>query len=72
MSQSNLIEALKSRREMLDLTQETLSILSGVALRTIRLLESGKGNPTLLTVTKLADVMGMRVGLQIKTMNETE
>ncbi|MCU0340193.1 MAG: HipA domain-containing protein [Spirosomaceae bacterium] len=39
-----LIHTLKARREMLQVTQETLAELSGVALRTVKQLESGKGN----------------------------
>ena len=51
------------------MTQETLADISGVGLRTLKQLESGKGNPTLETLTKLADALGMEVHLQIKTAN---
>lgn len=51
---------------MLQVTQETLAELSGVGLRTLKELESGKGNPTLETLQKLADVLGMEVTLQVK------
>jgi DNA-binding XRE family transcriptional regulator len=61
-----LIHTLKARREMLQVTQETLAELSGVALRTVKQLESGKGNPTLQTLQKLTDVLGMEVCIQIK------
>ena len=53
---------------MLQVTQEALAELSGVGLRTLKQFESGKGNPTLLTVQKLADVLGMEVCLQLKNM----
>jgi transcriptional regulator with XRE-family HTH domain len=49
-------------------TQETLSELSGVGLRTLKQFESGKGNPTLLTLAKLADVLGLELSLQPKNM----
>ncbi|HZK93325.1 MAG TPA: helix-turn-helix transcriptional regulator [Prolixibacteraceae bacterium] len=62
----NLIQTIKQRREMMRVTQETLAELSGVGLRTLKQFESGKGNPTLLTIHKLADVLGMEVCLQIK------
>ena len=61
-----LIKTIKARRQMLQVTQETLAELSGVGLRTLKQFESGKGNPTLLTVQKLADVLGMEVFLQLK------
>jgi transcriptional regulator with XRE-family HTH domain len=61
-----IIQTIKKRREMLQVTQETLAELSGVGLRTLKQLESGKGNPTLKTLQKLTDVMGMEVCLQVK------
>ncbi len=53
---------------MLKVTQETLAELSGVGLRTLKQFESGKGNPTLLTLQKLADVLGMEICLQVRKM----
>jgi transcriptional regulator with XRE-family HTH domain len=47
-------------------TQETLALLTGVSLRTIKQLEAGKGNPTLETIQKLADVLGLELQLEIK------
>ena len=57
---------------MLKVTQELLAELSGVGLRTLKQLESGKGNPTLLTMQKLADVLGLEMSLQVKKLNETK
>jgi len=67
-----LIQTIKERREMMRVTQETLAELSGVGLRTLKQFESGKGNPTLLTIQKLADVLGMEVCLQIKKPQENK
>ncbi len=63
---TNLIVSIKERREMLQVTQEMLADLSGVGLRTLKQFESGKGNPTLETLSKLADAMGMELTFQIK------
>jgi len=65
----SIIKQLKNRREELQVTQETLADISGVGLRTLKQFERGKGNPTLETLTKLADALGMEVHLQIKTAN---
>lgn len=65
---NEIIQTIKERREMMQVTQETLAELSGVGLRTLKQLESGKGNPTLETLQKLADVLGMEVCLQVKKM----
>ncbi|MHA4741983.1 helix-turn-helix domain-containing protein [Dyadobacter sp. MSC1_007] len=61
---------IKERRKLLNITQETLAEMSGVGLRTLKELESGKGNPTIITLEKVADVLGMQLLLQIKSMNQ--
>jgi transcriptional regulator with XRE-family HTH domain len=66
MHHKELIKALKERRDVMRVTQETLAELSGVGLRTLKQFESGKGNPTLITLQKLADVLGMEVCLKLK------
>jgi transcriptional regulator with XRE-family HTH domain len=62
---------MKERREMLKVTQETLAEISGVGLRTLKRFESGKGNPSILTLQKLADVLGMEVCLRLKNYQVT-
>ena len=61
-----IIISIKERREVLKVTQDRLAELSGVGLRTLKQFESGKGNPTLVTLQKLADVLGMEVCLKLK------
>jgi transcriptional regulator with XRE-family HTH domain len=51
---------------MLNVTQEALAELSGVGLRTLKQLETGKGNPTIGTIQKLLDILGMELLLQVK------
>ncbi len=63
----NLINTIKKRRENLKVNQENLAKLSGVGLRTLKQFESGKGNPTLQTIQKIADVLGLEVCLKVKT-----
>ena len=72
MHQEDLIKKLKERREMLKVTQETLAELSSVGLRTLKQIESNKGNPTLLTLKKLSDVLGLEINLQVKKLNESK
>ena len=66
MHLKELIETLKKRRELLGVTQEHLAELSGVGLRTLKALESGKSNPTYETISKLAEVLGMELKLEVK------
>ena len=63
----SIIKQLKARREALQVTQVMLAELSGVSLRALKQFESGKGNPTLETLSKLANALGMEVSLQVKT-----
>lgn len=65
---SGLIKTVKERREALQVTQETLAELSGIGLRTLKQFESGKGNPKLSTIQKLADVLGMELCLKLKNI----
>ncbi|MFN5888834.1 MAG: helix-turn-helix domain-containing protein [Bacteroidota bacterium] len=67
---SDLVSTIKKRRETLQVTQETLAELSGIGLRTLKQFESGKGNPTLSTLHKIADVLGMEVCLKIKNTSQ--
>jgi transcriptional regulator with XRE-family HTH domain len=69
---TELIKTIKERREALQVTQEGLAELSGVGLRTLKQFESGKGNPTLLTLQKISDVLGMEVCLKIKNITPTK
>ncbi|MFZ4649014.1 MAG: helix-turn-helix domain-containing protein [Patescibacteria group bacterium] len=69
---TELIKTIKERRESLQVTQEQLAELSGVGLRTLKQFESGKGNPTLSTLHKISDVMGMEICLKIKNVTHTK
>jgi transcriptional regulator with XRE-family HTH domain len=72
MHLSELVKTIKERREALQVTQEGLADLSRVGLRTLKQFESGKGNPTLSTLHKIADVLGMEVCLKIKNLTHTK
>ena len=65
-----LIKTIKERRQMLQVTQETVADLSGVGIRTLKQFESGKGNPTLHTLQKLADVLGLEISLKLKNRSD--
>jgi y4mF family transcriptional regulator len=57
---------IRQRRELLGLLQPQLAVLSGISTRTIQLVEQGKGNPSLDTLTRLADPLGLRLDLVLK------
>jgi len=66
MHNKEIVEILKERRNMMQVTQETLAEISGVGLRTLKEFERGKGNPTLQTLQKLAYALGLEFCLQVK------
>ncbi|MCT4603636.1 MAG: helix-turn-helix domain-containing protein [Marinifilum sp.] len=66
MHLDRLICLIKERRQQMQVSQEMLSEISGVALRTVKQFESGKGNPTLKTLMKLTDALGLEITLQVK------
>lgn len=69
---TELINTIKERRVDLQVTQERLAEISGVGLRTLKQFESGKGNPTLSTLQKIAGVLGMEVCLKVKNITPTK
>ena len=66
---NTILKQVKSRRKDLQVTQAMLADLSGVSLRALKQFESGKGNPTLETLSKIAKALGMELNLQVKPPN---
>ena len=57
---------IKERRVLLGISQQDLSDYSGVGISTVKDLERGVGNPSLQTLQKILDVVGMEMVLQVK------
>ena len=66
MALINLAKTIKQRRDILKITQEQLAEMAEVGLRTLKNIENGKGNPTVSTINKLVNVLGMELKLEIK------
>ncbi|HMF70467.1 MAG TPA: helix-turn-helix domain-containing protein, partial [Flavitalea sp.] len=62
-------EIIRKRRELLSLVQPELSSISGVSTRTIQLVEMGKANPSLETLIKITDPLGLTLKLELKDIN---
>ena len=61
---------VQKRRVLLELKQEDVAEMTGITPKTIYLLEQGKGNPSLDTMQKVLDVLGLEMILQIKKLDE--
>ena len=59
-------EVMKLQRMALGITQQDLADMSEIAISTIKKIESGKGNPSLSTVEKIMDILGMEVKYEIR------
>jgi len=59
-------KSIKNRREILAITQRDLAELSGMGLRTLKAIENGKSNPTLETLNKIMEVLGMELSIDVR------
>ena len=57
---------IKERRALLGISQQDLSDYSGVGISTVKDLERGVGNPSIDTLNKILDVVGLEMILQVK------
>ena len=61
---------IKERRALLGLTQQDLSDYTGLSVRIIKSIESDKGNPSLNTLEKIAEILGLEIVMRVKIINE--
>ncbi len=67
MTNEEIVQSIKSRKDVLAVNQEYLAELTGVGIATLKRFESGKGNITLKNLQKIADVLGLEIKLELKT-----
>lgn len=63
-------DIIKERRVVLGLTQQDLSDYTGLSTRYINSVENGKGNPSMKTLEKIADILGLEIVIKVKMINE--
>ena len=62
----SLAEVIKSRRKTLAISQQDLAEMAGVGLATIKDIERGKGNPSMGTVSRIMEVLGMEISFVVR------
>lgn len=62
----NIGLVIKERRALLGISQQDLADYSGVGISTIKDFERGVGNPSLQTLQKILEVVGLEMVLQVK------
>jgi DNA-binding XRE family transcriptional regulator len=61
---------IQERRLKFALKQEDVSEMIGISTKTIQNIENGKANPSLSTLQKLSEILGLALIIQIKTAIE--
>ena len=61
MNIGEISDYIVRRRKTLKISQRELAELSGISLHSLSNLESGKGNPTLESLLKVADTLGVTI-----------
>ncbi len=62
----SLSEVIKKRRKTLAISQQDLAEMAGIGLATIKDIERGKGNPSMATVSKIMEVLGMEIEFKVR------
>ena len=62
----DLRDVIGTRRKVLGISQQDLAEMSGVSLPTIKDIERGVANPSLSTISKLLDVLGLEIQYHVR------
>ena len=65
------LNVLRVRRER-NLSQEELSFRSGLTRAYLSGLEAGRRNPTIVSLSKIADALGIEVGILVRSSSNTD
>lgn len=57
----DLQSTIRIRRKALKISQEDLAQMAEVGLATVKDIERGKSNPSLATITRLLEVLGLEI-----------
>ena len=66
----NISQIIKDRHLQLELTQQDLADYKELSLRIIKSIEAGKGNPKFSTLSKIAEILGLEIIMQVKEVNK--
>ncbi len=58
-----IARVLKERRKERGINQQDLADLAGVGINSLVAIERGKGNPSLKTILRILDVLGLEMSL---------
>lgn len=67
MSKKEIGNIIKQRRKFLGITQQDLSEIIGIGLRSLVDIETGKANPTLETLLLIFEALGLSIDVKVKS-----
>jgi len=70
MSKIELGNFITLRRQDLGLRQEDAAEMAGITTKTLYSIERGRGNPSLDSLSKLLNVLGLTISLTIRTTGD--
>jgi transcriptional regulator with XRE-family HTH domain len=59
---------IQERRDYLNLTQKDVAEMAGITFKSISEIELGIRNPSINTLNRILDVLGLELSVQIKSM----
>lgn len=65
MNKSEIGKIIRERRKFLKITQKDLAEIVGLSLRNFVDVENGRANPTLDTIQKITDALGLRIRISV-------
>ena len=65
----DLREVVKERRGVLGISQLDLAEMAGISLATVKDIERGAVNPSMKTVTRILEVLGMEMVFRIRRIS---
>ncbi len=68
MNNHEIGKIIQERRDFLNLTQKDIAEISGITFKSISEIELGIRNPSVNTLNKILEVLGLELSVQIKSM----
>ena len=59
-------QLIQQRRDHMRITQQQLADMADVGINTLYKIETGQANPTLGSLEKITNILGMEITLEIK------
>lgn len=61
-------QLIQQRRNNMRITQQQLAEMADIGINTLYKIETGQANPTLESLQKITDILGMEITLQVKKL----